>query len=160
MIGSLRVCATPDAMRGMASASPSPSKGEGRIPFISVGDVRGDDWPQQVSMTKEAQGFIAQIEGPVCVLVCMGAQGADKVSSGLVLSARVYVCVRARFVGRCLSLSVLAAAKILARSGGRHRTEVCSRVSSASVVCFRAAIRTQRVWHSCPVPSPGTRRAI
>jgi len=101
MIGSLRVCATPDAMRGMASASPSPSKGEGRIPFISVGDARGDDWPQQVSMTKEAQEFIAQIEGPVCVLVCIGAQGADKVSSG---ASAVRACIRVCVCALCVSV--------------------------------------------------------
>ena len=63
MIGSLRICATPETMVGRGE-SPSPSKGDRRIPFISVGDGRGDDWPQQVSISKEAQEFIAQIEGP------------------------------------------------------------------------------------------------
>lgn len=91
LVGSLRLYATPESIepRGLtspaSSMSPTPSKGdgraEGRIPFISVGDGDSGEWPQMVSMTKEAQDFIAKIEGPVCVLVCMGYQGTDKVSA-------------------------------------------------------------------------------
>ena len=91
LVGSLRLYATPEpvAPRGLtspaSSMSTTPSKGdcrvEGRIPFISVGDGESGEWPQMVSMTKEAQEFIAQIEGPICVLVCMGYQGTDKVSA-------------------------------------------------------------------------------
>ncbi len=53
---------------------------EGPIPFISVGDAEGGEWPQPVSMTKEAQEFIANVEGPICVLVCMGNYGTEQVS--------------------------------------------------------------------------------
>ena len=80
MSGTLRLSPA-ESTGGMTSASPSPSKAsEGRIPFISVGDAEGEDWPT-VSMTKEAQEFIAQMEGPICVLVCMGQQGSDKVGA-------------------------------------------------------------------------------
>lgn len=85
MIGSLRVRSTPEAhpgVMGLGLSSPSPLKKEARegyIPFISIADSEGDDWPQPVSMTKEAQHFIEQIEGPICVLVCMGHDGTEKV---------------------------------------------------------------------------------
>ena len=66
-----------------SSSSPAASaagKG-GRIPFVNVVHGEGDEWPQPVSMTREAQDFIAQIEEPICVLVCMGQQNADKVDT-------------------------------------------------------------------------------
>lgn len=89
MIGSLRVRSTPEAHNigmGLGLSSPSPIKKgarEGCIPFISVAETEGDEWPQPVSMTKEAQRFIEQIEGPICVLVCMGHEGTDKVKNGI-----------------------------------------------------------------------------
>ena len=95
MIGSLRVIATPEPMASLnVCASPSPSKADSksdsRIPFLAAGDSEGDAWPQHLSMTKEAQEFVAQIEGPICVLVCMGQQGTDKVRQ---LSARLLHCI-------------------------------------------------------------------
>jgi hypothetical protein len=82
MIGSLRVRSTPEASHGFGISSPSPTKKgarEGCIPFISVADGEGDEWPKPVAMTKEAQHFIEHIEGPICVLACMGQEGTDKV---------------------------------------------------------------------------------
>jgi hypothetical protein len=122
MIGSLRICATPETMVGRGE-SPSPSKGDRRIPFISVGDGRGDDWPQQVSISKEAQEFIAQIEGPVCVLACMGSKEVDKVSSGAgvvsVCSLRVpVVCAWLR--AGCLCLPCAFQLPVLTRQGRRR----------------------------------------
>ena len=52
MIGSLRVRSTPEAhpgVMGLGLSSPSPLKKEARegyIPFISIADSEGDDWPQ------------------------------------------------------------------------------------------------------------------
>lgn len=86
LVGSLRLYATPEPVSHISdfpSTSGSPSaarKMEGPIPFISVGDAEGGEWPQPVSMTKEAQEFIANVEGPICVLVCMGNYGTEQVS--------------------------------------------------------------------------------
>ncbi len=90
MIGSLRVRSTPEASHGFGVSSPSPAKKgarEGCIPFISVADSEGDEWPKPVAMTKEAQRFIEQIEGPICVLACMGQEGTDKVRRRVCVSA-------------------------------------------------------------------------
>ena len=86
LVGSLRLYATPEPVSHISefpstSGIPSASKNmEGPIPFISVGDAEGGEWPQPVSMTKEAQEFIANVEGPICVLVCMGNYGTEQVS--------------------------------------------------------------------------------
>ena len=95
LVGSLRLYATPEPVSHISefpstSGIPSASKNmEGPIPFISVGDAEGGEWPQPVSMTKEAQEFIANVEGPICVLVCMGNYGTEQVS----VCATFCVCV-------------------------------------------------------------------
>ena len=103
MIGSLRASPAPGPMDGVdSSSSPAASaagKG-GRIPFVNVVHGEGDEWPQPVSMTREAQDFIAQIEEPICVLVCMGQQNADKVDTfhacSLLCSRVFLVCAAPR----------------------------------------------------------------
>ena len=101
-------------MAGRGCPSPGPIKADGRIPFISVGDAEGDAWPKPVSMTKEAQEFIAQIEGPICVLVCMGAQGTDKVSMLIfsVYRGSIRFCASMRVLTNIQILSVLGSDRV------------------------------------------------
>lgn len=83
-----------DSSSSPAASAASAGKG-GRIPFVNVFHGEGDEWPQPVSMTREAQDFIAQIEEPICVLVCMGQQNADKVDT---LHACCLLCSRVLLV--------------------------------------------------------------
>ena len=123
-------------MAGRGSVSPAASKGDGqgRIPFIAVGEAEGDEWPKPVSVTKEAQQFIAQINGPICVLVCMGAQSTDKV----------------RLWRRPLPEQVLAPAS----HASRARVSVLLSRPDENVLRLEALLRASaRFCRSIPVPN-------